>query len=231
MLQALHEICSIFYIFAFYKQMNCYPRIQKYSLGSWTCLRVTQQSGLSVKNPPSRKSTIASNDLGFLSLHILLRFQQPLCLIRPKHGQLVIMTPLFSNQSRSFWNRNCWMTWLHSLKDDHSVSERSMTWEKNLLNVLCEIYQCSQIDLCHLKLNSKQGCSGREAWVSLWHRLALACYAFILRFSYMHFCSGILCTVEALLLFYGISFLLWCLTKLCDLRAVSVTCAWIVAFA
>lgn len=187
----------------------------KWNATKWsrTCLRVTQQSGLSTKNPPSRKSTIASNEHGFLSLHILLRFQQPLCLFSSKQGQLVTMTPLFSNQGWSFWSRNCWMTWFHSLKDDHGVLKRSMTREENLLNVLCEMYCCSQVDSCHLKLNSNQGCSGREAWIP-GLAFGMLC-VHILRFSCMHFCNGTLCAVEDLL-FYGISFLVWCPTKLCD---------------
>lgn len=163
------------------------------SMWSWICLRVTQPSGLSTKNPLRRKSAIASNEHRFISLHILLGFQQPLCLFRPKQGQFVIMTPLFSNQGWSFWSGNCWMTWLHSLKGDHSVPKRSMTREKNLLNVLCEMYHCSQVDLCHLKLNSDQGCSGRETWVP---RLAFGMLCiYILWFSFMRFCNGTLCAV------------------------------------
>lgn len=202
---------AFFIVFRFANKWNATKEYR--SKWSWTCLRVTQQSGLSTINPPSRKSAIARNEHGFLSLHILLRFQQPPCLFSPKQGHLVIMTPLFSNQGWSYWSRNCWMTWLDSLKDDHGVPKRSMTREKNLLNVLCEMYHCSQVDLCHLKLNSNQGSSGREAWIPGLAFGMLCIY--ILTFSSMHFCSGTFCAVEAFL-FYGISFLVWFLTKLCD---------------
>lgn len=74
------------------------------------------------------------------------------------------------------------------------------------------MYHCSQVDLCHLKLNSNQGCCGSMySWVSLF-----ACYAFIGSLMYISAAGPSVlwkhCFME-LVFWFGVS---WnCVTKNC----------------
>lgn len=121
-----------------------------------------------------------------------------LCLFQPKEHQLVIMMLVFSNEGWSFRNGNYWMTWFHSLGDDHSVPKRSMTGEKKIISwIFCA--KCTTVlkcDLCHLMLNSIQGCRGWEEGMpgSVCDMLCFHLYALV------PYCNVTLCALKLYML-------------------------------